>query len=96
MTSVFATTNKKLYVVAVVALCAAMVAAVLVTAAPGAVAASRWLSLPGLALPGWAPLAAAVAGAALLRWKDELALALSCASLTVSVAMSLVCAAALL
>ena len=92
----FATIDKKLYVLTAAALCAAAIAGALATAAPGAVAASRWLSLPGLALPGWAPLAAALAAVALLRWKDVLALAFSCSSLTVSVAMSLVCSAALL
>ncbi|MDD6786394.1 MAG: hypothetical protein PUD81_09105 [Eggerthellales bacterium] len=92
----FATIDKKLYVLTAVAICTSVAACALATAAPGAVAASRWLSLPGLALPGWAPLAAALAAVALLRWKDVLALAFSCASLTVSVAMSLVCSAALL
>ena len=91
-----ASNDKKLYILAAAALCAAAIAGALATAAPGAVAASRWLSLPGFALPGWAPLAAALAAVTLLRWKDALALAFSCASLTVSVAMSLVCSAALL
>ena len=88
--------DRKLVVLTAVAICTSVAACALATTAPGDVAASRWLSLPGLALPGWAPLAAALAAVALLRWKDVLALAFSCASLTVSVAMSLVCSAALL
>ncbi len=89
--------RKKLgFGIAFAALALSLAALLLAAYAPEAIASSRWLSLPGLAMPGWSPLFAAGTGLLLLQSGcEKLSLLMTLASAVSAFAMMATCAAAL-
>ena len=89
--------RKKLgFGIAFAALALSLVALFFAAYAPEAMASSRWLSLPGLAMPGWSPLFAAGTGLLLLQSGcEKLSLLMALAAVVSALATILACAAAL-